>query len=181
MPSGTISLVEKLERVMNGVVRKAVDARNQMARQYGDRPLFWGEGTDLDKLERYLDMRDNQQALAVLYEEERARWGRDPGDILVSNALMDMEELLDKHGGPQAVHAALLLRRIRKAEPVMKQIERIDAMPEYEVRGAVPAYDELSALTSLAAGDLPEFQPVIQTPADIAPPPPGGMTPYGNG
>lgn len=181
MKSGASSLVERMERILSGVTVMAVEMRNHLERLYGDRPLLWGEGDDLDTLERYLDVRDNPGGWGVLFEEQRARYGRDAGEMQMATAIVQMEALLDKYGGAQAVHAALLHRRIRRAEPILKQIERIDAMPEYEVRPALPGYDELAALTALAAGESPEFQPVIQTPADVAPPAPGGMTPYGNG
>lgn len=185
MKSGASSLVERMERILSGVTVMAVEMRNHLERLYGDRPLLWGEGDKLDMLERYLDVRDNPGAWAVLFEEQRQRYGRDAGEMQMLSAIVEMEELLTDerrgYGGAEAVYAALLHRRIRRAEPILKQIERIDAMPEYEVRPALPGYDELAALTALAAGESPEFQPVIQTPADVAPPTPGGMTPYGNG
>lgn len=179
MTVARLGLTEKMERVITGVVGKALDTRNQWARLAGPRPLFWGEGDALDQLERYLDMRDDRATAAVVIAEQGQTYGRDGGEMDLATELIRMEALLAQFGGAQAVRGALLLRRIRRAKPVLKQIERIDALPEYAVLPALPAYDDLSVLSALAAGESPEFQPVIQTPADAMPQ--GGMTPYGNG
>ena len=159
-----------MERIVDGVTRKAVDARNQWQRLSGPRPLFWGEGDALDQLERYLDIRDDRVAAAAVIAEQTATYGRDGGEMDLATELIRMEALLAQYGGAHAVRSALLMRRIRRSKPVLKQLERIDALPEYEVLPALPGYDELSALAALAAGEVPEFQPVIQTPADALPP-----------
>lgn len=169
MTSAASSLTDRMERVIDGVTKMAVDARNQWRRLAGPRPMYWGEGDTLDQLERYLDVRDDRAAAAAIIAEQTALYGRDAGEMDLAAELIRMEKLLQEHGGGPTVRAAMLLKRIRKAEPVLKQIERIDALPEYEVVGALPGYDEMSALTALAEGGVPEFQPVIQTPADAMP------------
>lgn len=149
-------LADFFDTVRDQTLRSLVALANDVMTTVGPRPVGWTQGDVLDQLAAYLDVRDRPERWAQLLAEYEGQLGsRAAAEVALVNAATHYERLLDRRG-VDGVRAALLLRRLGRAEPALREARRIADLPKIVVADAVPELDDVALLAGALAGDADE-------------------------
>src|SRR5512145_2778491 len=143
------TLVQFLEDVMLEVRERTTRILSELMEQLGPRPFGHDEADTLSQLALYLDVCDDPAWWGQWLERQAALTGRAHAEAAAIREAVRLEALLEKHGGPEAVRAAIILRDLGKAERALAAAEQVEALPKFTVRPPLllPADDDLLALT----------------------------------
>lgn len=147
------TLADELEATVEAAVAALLATQADLKDEYGDRPIGFSRGSTLDRLEEYIARRDDP----AFWQEQIASAAQTDGvqaaELQVMRMAAQMEALLDRWGGPPAVHRAILERRVARVLPSVKKAERITSQPPWRVLPPLPPMDDVELLAEIAAAD----------------------------
>ncbi len=111
----------------------------------GDRPAGFRKGNRLERLEYYLQIRDLPEAWSGMIAEEAQIRGLAAAEVLVLRTARDLEAMLERAGGAEAVVTALTAKRLGNSERSLRRLERLEQLPKWAVNPPVdvPTLEQL--------------------------------------
>lgn len=129
----TDTFVDEIEDLITSGVESLDEMMAEVTQALGDRPAGFQRGTRLERLEHYLQGRDSPEFWSAVIAEEAQIRGLAAAEVLVLRTARDMEAMLERAGGAEAVITAITAKRLGQSERSLRRLERLEAMPKWTV------------------------------------------------
>lgn len=141
------TFVDELESLLDAGVESLDEAMQEITQALGDRPIGFQKGTRLERLEHYLSGRDDPAFWSAVIAEESQIRGLAAAEVLVLRTARDMEAMLERAGGAEAVITAITAKRLSQSQKSLRRLEKLESMPKWMVNGPVhvPTLEEMLA------------------------------------
>lgn len=112
----------------------------------GDRPYGDITGDRWQQAEQYLTLRDDTPAWNAKISEWAASKGRKAAEFIAISEQTRLEKLIADMGGYEAVRLGLLARRMRRVEPGMQGMRRLNEHTKAQVLPPLAPMNEIDML-----------------------------------
>lgn len=141
----TDTFVDEIEDLITSGVESLDEMMVEVTQALGDRPAGFKKGSRLERLEYYLQIRDLPDAWSGMIAEESQIRGLAAAEVLVLRTARDMEAMLERAGGAEAVITAITAKRLGQSERGLRRLERLESLPKWTVTPpvSVPTLEEI--------------------------------------
>jgi hypothetical protein len=153
--------VDQYEEDMTVAAADVNEVVEDYIERLGPRPLLWERLDTDEQLEQFLQIRDDPVAWEAIQTAYEPKFGRDWAEVSAALTFDHYDRLLEKRGGATAFMAALFLKRLAQARPIVEKARKIEDLPKAEIVGPLPQID----FADFIDGSYAEaYEPRIATP-----------------